>query len=107
MTISNKKKLYYNKVVKRYQEGKSYAVISKELSLGVKTVEHWFHDFLGYTPRSSRPTMRTLYFDKAMALYQNGSSVKDIANQFPVCAGTVALWVHSTREPTLRATLKR
>lgn len=29
-----------------------------------------------------------------MALYQYGSSVKDIANQFPVCAGTVALWVH-------------
>jgi len=94
MTISNKKKLYYNKVVKRYQEGKSYDVISKELFLGVKTVEHRGHDFLGYTPRSSRPTMRTLYFDKAMALYQNGSSVKDIANQFPVCAGTVALWVH-------------
>ena len=38
--------------------------------------------------------MCTLYFDKAIALYQNGSSVKDIANQFPVCAGTVALWVH-------------
>lgn len=76
------KKLYYNKVVKRYQEGKSYAVISKELSLGVKTVEHWVHDFIGYTPRSSLPTMRTLYFDKAMALYQNGSSVKDIANNF-------------------------
>ena len=38
--------------------------------------------------------MRTLYFDKAIALYQNGSSVKDIANQFPVCAGTVALGVH-------------
>ena len=37
MATSNKKKLYYNKVVKRYQEGKSYAVISKELSLGVKT----------------------------------------------------------------------
>ena len=94
MATSNKKKLYYNEVVKKNQEGKSYAVISKELSLGVKTVEHWVHDFLGYTPRSSRPTMRTLYFDKAMALYQNGSSVKDIANQFPVCVGTVALWVH-------------
>lgn len=40
MAIRNKKKLYYNKVVKRYQEGKSYAVISKKLSLGVKTVEH-------------------------------------------------------------------
>lgn len=37
MATSNKKKLYYNKVVKKYQEGKSYAVISKELSLGVKT----------------------------------------------------------------------
>ena len=51
MATSNKKTLYYNKVVKRYQEGKSYAVISKELSLGVKTVEHWGHDFLEYTPR--------------------------------------------------------
>lgn len=40
MAIRNKKNLYYNKVVKRYQEGKSYAVISKKLSLGVKTVEH-------------------------------------------------------------------
>ncbi len=80
MTTRNKKTLYYNKVVKRYQEGKSHAVISKELSLGVKTVEHWWHDFLEYTPRSTRPTMRTLYFDKAMALYQKGSSVKDIAN---------------------------
>ena len=37
MATSSKKKLYYNKVVKRYQEGKSYAVISKELPLGVKT----------------------------------------------------------------------
>lgn len=37
MATSNKKKLCYNKVVKKYQEGKSYAVISKELSLGVKT----------------------------------------------------------------------
>ena len=36
MATSNKKTLYYNKVVKRYQEGKSHAVISKELSLGVK-----------------------------------------------------------------------
>ena len=94
MTTSNEKTLYYNKVVKRYQEGKSHVVISKELSLGVMTVEHWGHDFLEYTPRSTRPTMRTLYFDKAIALYQNGSSVKDIANQFPVCAGTVALGVH-------------
>ncbi len=94
MATSNKKTLYYNKVVKRYQEGKSHAVISKELFLVVMTVEHWGHDFLEYTPRSTRPTMRTLYFDKAMALYQNGSSVKDIVNQFPVCAGTVALRVH-------------
>ena len=46
MATSNKKTLYYNKVVKRYQEGKSHAVISKELSLVVKTVEHWGHDFL-------------------------------------------------------------
>jgi len=51
MATSNKKTLYYNKVVKRYQEGKSHAVISKELFLVVKTVEHWGHDFLEYTPR--------------------------------------------------------
>ena len=36
MATSNEKKLYYNKVGKRYQEGKSDAVISKELSLGVR-----------------------------------------------------------------------
>ena len=45
MTTSNEKTLYYNKVVKRYQEGKSHVVISKELSLGVMTVEHWVMTF--------------------------------------------------------------
>lgn len=36
-----------------------------------------------------------------MALYQNGSSVKDIANQIPVCAGTVALGVHEYKRTHL------
>ena len=34
-----------------------------------------------------------------MAPYQNGPSVKDIANQFPVCAETVALGVHEYKSP--------